>query len=117
MSQYTALTDWYEPDPRRFHWRTTKRVRWEIGTEGSNLWLQVPAGFLFDISVPWWLWWAVQPDNPRFMKAACLHDYALRVGWSRVAAAAVFAEALKADGVRSLKRLLSVLAVIVWKWS
>lgn len=116
MSRYTDLDDWCVP-AQGFDYRTTKPVQWEIGAVGSGLWLRVPTGFRFNISVPVCLWWAVQPDNEKFLKAACLHDYALRIGWSRVAAAAAFSEALRADRVGVLKRLAAVLAVIIWKWS
>ena len=115
MSRYTALHDWATPLPGS-RWRVARPVRWEIGREGSGLWLVVPVGYVFDVSVPWWLGWAVDPRDARYLKAAALHDWALDDGWDRVSAAAVFADALKADGVGRTLRLAMTIAVIAWNF-
>jgi elongation factor P hydroxylase len=97
---------------------TTQEVEWEIGVQGSDLFLRVPAGFRFDVSVPGWLRWAFDPDDPRYLLAAALHDYAIHdLGWGRVSAAAPFSEALRAAGVGRTRRLVMVLAVTIHKWS
>lgn len=97
---------------------TTTQVTWEIGTKGSGLFLYLPAGFRFNVSVPWWAGWAFDRHDPRYLLAAALHDYALhRLGWGRVSAAAPFSEALRANGVSRARRLVMVLAVTIHKWS
>ncbi|MFC6640807.1 MULTISPECIES: DUF1353 domain-containing protein [Sulfitobacter] len=88
-------------------------LRVEFGRPGSGFFYQVPAGFAFDVSAPWWSRWWVDPHDRRLHRAAALHDHALAAGWQRVAAAALFSEALRADGVGRVKRLAMVLAVIV----
>lgn len=97
---------------------TTTQVTWEIGAKGSGLFLHLPVGFWFDVSVPWWATRAFDPHDPRYLLAAALHDYALhRLGWGRVSAAAPFSEALRANGVSRARRLAMVLAVTIHKWS
>lgn len=109
------LSEWYARRGRGYI--TTEPVAWEIGTKGSGLLLRVPAGFLFDVSIPAFLRWAFNPADPRYLKAAALHDYALSLGWGRVSAAAPFSEALRAAGVSRTRRLAMVLAVTIHKWS
>lgn len=117
MSAFTDLQDWYRPHPVNPYYETTKVVCWEIGTKGSDMWIEVPVNYRFDVSVPRCLWWLLSPHDVRFHKGACLHDYALHeLGWERVSAAAAFSEALRATGVPRLLRLVMVFSVIAWKW-
>lgn len=96
---------------------TTEPVEWEIGVKGSGLWLTIPANFSFDVSVPWFARWIFDPHDPRYRLAACLHDYALhKLGWSRVAAASIFEQGLRAAHVGPVERLVMTLGVILWKW-
>lgn len=117
MSKFTELTDWYEPIGG-IRYRTTREVPWEIGTPGSELWITVPVGYDFDVSIPRLLRWIFDPHDARYLKAGALHDYALHeLYWSRVAAAAAFSEALRADQVSLWRRLPMVLSVIVHKFT
>jgi len=95
---------------------TDADLRWDLGKEGSGLTYTVPAGFRFDVSVPRILQWAFNPNDRRFLKAAALHDHMLESGWSRIESAAVFHEALKADGVQRWRRLAMFLAVALWRY-
>lgn len=115
MSDFTGLTSWSEPAGGILY-RTTTPLIWEIGVLGSGLVVTVPSEFSFDMSVPRPLRWLVDPHNPQYRKASCLHDYLLDSGWDRIRAAAEFNLALKADGVRSGKRLALFIAVAVYKW-
>lgn len=116
MSAYTDPGQWAE----RIHgigYRVTAPLRWEVGRVGSGLWLEVPAGRVFDVSVPRLARCLFSPHDPRFRKAAALHDEALHhLRWSRLTAGAEFAEALRADGVGRLRRLVMWLAVSLWRW-
>ena len=116
MSEFTDLENWCErTEGVRFV--TVKGLGWEIGRKGSGLWIRVPVGFPFDVSIPRWMWFALSPTDPRFLKAACLHDYALyALGWDRVSSAAAFSEALRASGVGRTLRLAMVVSVIAWRW-
>lgn len=96
---------------------TNAPIKWEVGAKGSGLWLTVPKGFTFDVSVPRGLRWLFDPHDPRYLLAACLHDYAIHVlGWPRVSAASMFEQGLRAGRVGPVERLAMVLGVIVWKW-
>jgi len=92
-------------------------LSWEIGCKGSGLWVEVPAGFLFDVSVPRGLWWAMSPHDPKYLRAAALHDYLLSLGWDRVTSAAAFAAGLKASRVGKVRRLVLTVLVIAWRWT
>lgn len=117
MSSYTELTNWRIDLGHDNLFVTTEEVKWELGAKGSGLWLIAPKGYKFDVSIPRYLWWLLNPKDERFLKAACLHDYALdKLKWDRVTSAAAFSEALRATGVSRTTRLAMVLAVITWKW-
>lgn len=113
MSQYTELTNWYERHGEGFI--TTKEIVWDIGKENSGLSYEVPAGFSFEVSIPKLVFW-LNPYDRRYLQAACLHDHILKHGWDRLTAAAIFHQALKADGVGWFTRLQMWLAVSLWKW-
>lgn len=91
--------------------------RWEIGHKGSSLWVEVPAGETFDVSVPRGLRWLIDPHNPKYHRAAALHDSLLSRGWDRLSAGAVFGNALKAEGLPSRTRLLMWLTVSLFRWT
>jgi hypothetical protein len=114
LSKFTDQSNWYKPFGAGYV--TTDTLEWEVGKVGSGLWLRVLWGFAFDVSVPLALRWLFNPRDPRYHKAAALHDYALAQGWDRVASAAVFNDALKAGGVGSVERFAMTVGVIAWKW-
>lgn len=116
MSEFTDLESWCVPTTG-IKWRNIVSVKWEVGTIGSDLWLIVPVGSVFDVSIPRGLRWLLSPNDPRFLKAACLHDYALHeLKWDRVSAAAAFSEALRSKGVSRMLRLVMVVAVVAKGW-
>jgi hypothetical protein len=115
MSQFTNLTNWYRPLDG-IDYATTRSLTWEIGRKGSGSFLTVPPQFAFNVSIPWYLRWWLDPHNPKFHKAAALHDFALEDGWARTSAAAAFSEALRAAGVNRWIRLAMVSAVIFYRW-
>lgn len=91
------------------------RVQAYKGRDGISV--EAPAGFVFDVSVPRWATWLISPHDARFMQAAAVHDFALQeLGWPRELAAAPFGIALRQAGVSRAKRLVMVLAVIIWRW-
>ena len=114
MSAYTGAIGWHRATLGGYV--TTAPLVWEVGRKGSQLVVTVPPDWFFDVSVPGFLRWAFSPDDPRYLKAAALHDWLLVDGWSRVAAGAVFHDALRADGVGPLRRLAMWIAVSVWRW-
>ena len=109
---------------------TTSDLAWEIGVKGSGLWVVVPVGTHFNVSIPWLLHWIARvpffprwlrdlfdPHNPKYLKPSALHDYCLHVlKFGRVSAAAPFSDALKTEISGRLHRLLMVAGVIAWNW-
>lgn len=96
-------------------WRTAAPVTWEIGTKGSGRWIEIPPGREFESSVPWWARWIIDPDDPRFLLAALVHDVMLEEGiYGRVQAAAEWFDGARAGGApRGLARL-AFIAVAAW---
>lgn len=114
MSAYTDNPGWLSPDGDGY--RVERHIWWELGRVTSGLWIEVPPGFRFDVSVPWFARWLFSPHDKRFLKAAALHDWLLADGWSSVEAAGVFHQAMKADGVPRWRRLVMFLAVVLFRF-
>ena len=116
MSDFTEMNDNWCRNVGGMKYRTGVSLRWEVATVGSGLWVEVPIGFEFDLSVPRAFRWLVSPYDPKYLPAACLHDFILLDGWDRIRAAAEFDLALRAKGVGRAKRLLMFLGVSIYKW-
>jgi hypothetical protein len=93
-------------------YRTAEALSWWIGPPETGMPYEVPEGSWFDVSIPKALHWLLDPDDPRFLRAAALHDHMLASDW----AGAVFNEALREDGVGRTCRFLMWAAVSLWKW-
>lgn len=115
MSSYTDSFGVIHLDGVRY--LLTAKLHWDIGAKGSGLTYRIGSGFVFDVSIPRILQWLFSPHDRRFLKAAALHDHMLEAGWSRAESAAVFHEALKADGVPRWKRMAMFLAVALYKYT
>lgn len=115
MSSYTNAKDWCTPIGGILY-KSTKPLTWEVGTKGSGLYVTVPVDTTFDVSIPKGLRWLFDPHNPKYLKAAALHDMLLLQNWARTTAGAEFHEALKSDGVTLWKRLAMWLAVSLFKY-
>lgn len=136
-SNYTNPGNWCKP-LSGIKYISTEELIWDVGYKGSGLTVTVPTGTVFDVSIPQppkrprvfllWPFWLVaflllklvnkvfSPHNPKFLKAAALHDTMLIQGWARTTSGAEFHEALKADNVQMWKRLIMWLAVSLFKY-
>lgn len=94
----------------------TKPLSWDVGFKGSGLTVTVPMAYRHDVSIPWILSLAFSRHDPRFQRAARLHDWLLDQGWDRVTAAGVFNDALKADGVSAARRYAMTMAVAFYRF-
>nr|WP_244977894.1 DUF1353 domain-containing protein [Aureimonas jatrophae] len=92
-------------------------TRWEIGAKGSGWWFEVRDGTVFDVSIPVLLRWIFDPHDPRYLKAAALHDELLRSGVDRITAAGASNAALAADGVSRPKRFAMTIAVAFYRFT
>lgn len=114
MSAFTDPDEWCERHAGTYY-KTTQPLIWELGYVGSGQFHTVPAGEVFDVSFPWFSRWLLSPHNPRYLKAAALHDHMLIMGWDRPTAGGVFHAALKVEGVRAPVRMAMFFAVTLWK--
>lgn len=78
---------------------TVEVRRWESGWKGSGHWIEIPIGFEFESSVPWFMRWYLSSDDPFFIWAACLHDFLIEV----VKARRPFCDSQWLEAARSVK--------------
>ena len=91
-------------------------IIWEFGKKGSNYIFTVPAGFIFDVSIPKIATIFFDPTDIKYLKAAALHDCLLENKYDWVFSAAAFNEALRADRVGFFKRTIMFFSVLLWKY-
>lgn len=109
MSNFTD-----SPEPLHLHgikYALRDHLRWEIGRQGSGIWLVVPKGYIFDVSVPWWLRWLINPHQRELLLPAALHDFVSIDGWEWQTCAGFWHHALRAMGMHPAKSFLYFLAV------
>lgn len=108
--------DWCIPQ-EGIKYKTVKPLAWEIGAPNSlGCTIHVTPPFRFEVSIPWVARWKFSPHDPRYLRAACIHDFLLAAGWSRPTAGGVFEEVLEYDGVGKLERRIMWRAVVAMKW-
>ena len=99
----------------RRRWRITRDVEWEIGYKGSGRMITIPAGTEFESSVPGFFRWFLNPDDPRFLLAALVHDFMLESGvYGRPQAAAEWYDGARAADAPVWKAKLAYVAVAAW---
>lgn len=72
---------------------------WDIGIKNSGWKLLLPKGFQFDMSVPSYLHWALDPHDRKILMAAAVHDKLLIDGHDAAFASSEFRRACIARGV------------------
>ena len=108
---------------------SVKDVSWEIGKKKSGWVLTVPAGREFESSVPTlsykntWLqkllgWfqpfhWVLSPDDPRFLKAALIHDVLLESGYTKHFSDSQWLEVNKSQHTPKWNTRLAYLGMVV----
>ncbi|WP_294640138.1 DUF1353 domain-containing protein [uncultured Aureimonas sp.] len=112
MSAYTDFDGTFTRVPGTDRYTASKPLAWDIGKAGSGKTIEVPALYEHDVSIPGFLTWIFDRHDPRFQRAARLHDWLLDNGWSAWTSAAVFYDALKADRVPRAKRWAMAIAVL-----
>ncbi|WP_284262452.1 DUF1353 domain-containing protein [Roseicyclus amphidinii] len=105
----------FAPGLRR-RWRSTQPLVWEVGRKGgTGLRVTIPAGTEFESSVPWWARWWIDPDDPRYLLAALVHDYLLEAGvYGRAQAAAEWYDGALAGGAPGWQARSAFVAVAAW---
>lgn len=95
---------------------TLEEICWDVGFKGNKNKEIVPIDFPFNVSIPWYLLWLFSRHNPRYFRAAAVHDYLLKIGYDRVSAAGAFNHGLKAEDVPYITRFVMTLGVAVFKF-
>ena len=94
---------------------TTKEFPWEVGKEGSGLFIYIPKGFEFESSVPSWLpKFIMDPDDKRFLLSALVHDYMLRNRFGPVSSGAEWYRAARLSGVGKWSAFIRLLPVLIF---
>ena len=86
---------------------------WRIGKKTSDWVLTVPAGTEFESSVPKFLQWFLDPSDPKFLKAAAVHDTLLESGYTRAFADSQWLEVNLSEYAPKLKTRLAYLGMTV----
>ena len=89
-------------------------LNWTVGGKFAPHPVTIPAGFCFQSSIPRALWWAISPHRPDLLLAACVHDYVLDQGHSRLQAAGEWLDGARAGGAPSWLAKLAGSAVALW---
>lgn len=80
----------------KIDYQLTEPLEWTVGGKFAPHPVTIPAGFQFNSSVPWWLWWLLSPHRPDLLLAACVHDYVLEMGHARLQAAGEWLDGARA---------------------
>jgi hypothetical protein len=89
-------------------------LTWRVGGPNVDHAVVIPEGFIFDSSVPRWLWWLLSPHDTRFLLAACVHDWLLAQGYGRTQAAAEWHDGARKGGAPYGLAKLAYVAVAAW---
>lgn len=96
------MAQWYEKGGARGY-VTTRPLLWSIGKKGSGWDLVIPAGREFESSVPYFLRWIFSPDDPFFLKSACIHDALIEDGFRLAFADSQWFEAAMSEQAPALR--------------
>jgi hypothetical protein len=106
---------WCLPTGEGINYVVTRSFEHDTGLPGGCV-LLVYEGFIFNCSIPRGLRWLLNPHNPRYLRAAAVHDLLLKMGIDRVRAGAEFHAVLKEDGVSMIERYFMWKAVSTFKF-
>lgn len=116
MSSYTEFNAEFELIEKGGLFTSNSPLFWELGKKGSNLWIEVPASFPSDgPSIPKIFTLFFSRKNPKYQKAARLHDWLCDEDWTSSSAFSVFKDALKADKASFYERWVMSLCVLFYR--
>ena len=96
-------------------YRNESDYDWEVGKKNSGDWIRIEKGTIFDSSVPFFLWWYVDPSDPKFLLAALIHDEVLKLAeYSRALAASEWLQAATAAKAPKLKKKIAYVGIAFW---
>lgn len=104
MSQATEFNGYIHLNGADY--RLSGPIVWELGLKGSGHFITIPAGFVFQSSVPAYARWIVSQHHEPWLLAAAVHDWLLVIGYNRAAANAEWFQAARATASRDSKARL-----------
>lgn len=104
------------PNAATRRWETVAPLWFEIGGKGSGALVCVPRGFETDLAtIPGLARIFFNPADPRFARAAVIHDYLLSLpDFSPLTAAIAFRDALRAAKAPAWRVAMMVTSVAIW---
>ena len=111
----TTFTDFSRVSENGIDYVMDKDFRsWEIGQPGSGWMLVIKAGTVFQVSVPWWMRWALSPHDKRALLAAAIHDELLNREMDVAFASSEFRRAAKALGADGCFAWALFFSTFIW---
>jgi len=96
-------------------WRLREPFTWYVGRAKNAYPVVIPSGFEFESSVPRWALWIQSPDDPRYLKAALVHDYLLETRiYGRAQAAAEWFDGALAGGAPVYRSKIIYVGMAFW---
>lgn len=95
-------------------WRNSELISWHVGKVYSSWKLDIPPGREFESSVPSWLTWILDPDDPDYLLSALLHDYFLEEGYNLYFAASAWYDAALSSGAPPVRSFIYSLGVLTY---
>ena len=94
-------------------WIVTAPFVWSLGNKDSAVKVTIAQGYEFESSVPWYARWILNPDDPRFLLAACIHDWLLEGGFRQVSSDLEWWDGARKGGAPWLLRTSITVAMLL----
>ncbi len=105
---------WPFKDGGVWKWCLVSPLTWELGKPGSGFVLTIEEGFVSDlVTIPFWLHWLIDPNDPATARASIIHDALLAQGFEQRVSAGEFYRVLVDDGY-PLWRARMFYAAVLW---
>lgn len=98
--------DWCQRIPGTDDYMVTRPMKWRQWT--------LHVGFIFNISVPWWLTWAQSRHDPEVLRASAFHDFLLGLDVDPAIAASHARIIMRIDGASAQKSWRVFFAMLIW---
>jgi hypothetical protein len=100
------MLDWCQRIEGTDNYIVTRPTRWRQWT--------LEVGFIFNISVPWWLKWLQSRHDPELLRGSAIHDFLLKLGVDPAIAAAHARIIMRVDGASAQKSWRTFFAMLFW---
>ena len=118
MSNFSEFKSFSKVRNERTKYILDEDLEWDIGVKNSGWKLVISKGTKFDISVPRYLEWFLNPHDEKILLAAVVHDELLILGHDAAFASSEFRRAAIVRGVKTSRAWMLFLTTFFWtvKW-